>query len=119
MLYPAGYWLPTAGKLERDAELAVVIEPSRAETRRHVVGDDDSGRGRLHRSEHLQLCLRGCLTLFASARLIGVGQLGHGDVELVLEPVGEPGPNWFGGARAGRQRGIGAVCGTWCRPQAL
>ena len=51
------YWLPAAGKLERDAELAKVIEPWPAGQRKHVTGDDDPGRGRLHRPEHLQLCL--------------------------------------------------------------
>ena len=51
------YWLPAAGKLDRDAELAKVIEPWPAGARKHVTGDDDPGRGRLHRPEHLQLCL--------------------------------------------------------------
>jgi hypothetical protein len=35
-----------------------VIEPrARRTEREHVTGDDDSGRGRLHRPAHLQLCL--------------------------------------------------------------
>ncbi len=51
------YWLPASGKLDRGASLARVIEPWPADRRKHVTGNDDPGRGRLHRPEHLQLCL--------------------------------------------------------------
>ena len=51
------YWLPASGELERDAELDVVVEPWPAGRRRHVTGDDDPGRGRLHRPASLQVCL--------------------------------------------------------------
>jgi hypothetical protein len=51
------YWLPVAGRLDRDAEIAKVVEPWPRGARKHVTGDDDPGRGRLHRPEQLQLCL--------------------------------------------------------------
>ena len=51
------YWLPAAGEFERGADLAKVIEPWPAGARKHVTGDDDPARGRLHRPESLQLCL--------------------------------------------------------------
>jgi len=51
------YWLPAAGRLDRHAVLATVIEPVPRGTRKHVTGDHDPARGRLHRPEHLQLCL--------------------------------------------------------------
>jgi hypothetical protein len=51
------YWLPAAGRLDRDAALARVIEPWPSGVRKHVTGNDDPGRGRMHRPETLQLCL--------------------------------------------------------------
>lgn len=53
-------WLPASGELDRDAVLDVTVEPWPASQRRHVTGDDDPGRGRLHRPEHLQLCTTCC-----------------------------------------------------------
>jgi hypothetical protein len=50
-------WLATYDELDRDAVLDVVVEPWPAGRRRHVTGDDDPERGRLHRPEHLQLCV--------------------------------------------------------------
>jgi hypothetical protein len=50
------YWLPASGDLERDAELDVIVEPRPARRRRHVTGDHDPGRGRLHRPTNLQVC---------------------------------------------------------------
>lgn len=51
------YWLPASGELDRDANLAVMIEPRTAGQRRHVTGNDDPGRGRPHRPTNLQLCV--------------------------------------------------------------
>jgi hypothetical protein len=50
-------WLPASGELDRDANLDVMIEPWTAGQRRHVTGNDDPGRGRLHRPANLQLCV--------------------------------------------------------------
>src|SRR4051794_38070212 len=39
------YWLPAAGRLDRDAVLAKAVEPWPRGVRKHVTGDDDPGRG--------------------------------------------------------------------------
>ena len=49
-------WLPASGELDPEAVLDVIAEPWPAGQRRHVTGDADPERGRLHRPEHLQLC---------------------------------------------------------------
>ena len=51
------YWLPASGELDRDAHLDVMIEPWAAGQRRHVTGNNDPGRGRLHRPDNLQVCV--------------------------------------------------------------
>jgi hypothetical protein len=53
-------WLPASGELERDPELEVMVEPWLAGQRRHVTGNDDPERGRLHRPPNLQLCVDCC-----------------------------------------------------------
>ena len=50
-------WLPALGELDRHANLNAMIEPRTAGQRRHVTGNDDPRRGRLHRPANLQLCV--------------------------------------------------------------